>query len=215
MLTTSLRLVDDTINRRFEEGVDYVDLGGQVKWVRRADGILVKRFIAGTSKLSQHVGGNAKDYGVGPAGPSAIDAIDAYVRTSGLPVGRILWRGVRGHDGHHAHIEGWPELTQEQLWSFYDNEDETEEEEMREFVEFIQGILVELGYDLGKYGPNEDGIDGDPGPKTRAALMAALSGAEIDLSQIDLSKYALAQHTHPTPKHDHKVTVDSVTGGVV
>lgn len=34
----------------------------------------------------------------------------------------------------------------------------------------LQAALVELGFDLGKTGPNGDGIDGDPGTLTRAAL---------------------------------------------
>jgi hypothetical protein len=33
-----------------------------------------------------------------------------------------------------------------------------------------QGALLLLGYDLGAYGPNKNGVDGDPGLKTRAAV---------------------------------------------
>ena len=37
-------------------------------------------------------------------------------------------------------------------------------------VEKIQRILVKRGYDLGKYGPNNDGVDGKLGPLTRSAI---------------------------------------------
>lgn len=33
-----------------------------------------------------------------------------------------------------------------------------------------QGALLILGYNLGDYGPNKNGVDGDPGLKTRAAI---------------------------------------------
>jgi len=37
-------------------------------------------------------------------------------------------------------------------------------------VERIQKVLVSKGYDLGKYGPNKDGVDGLLGPLTRKAV---------------------------------------------
>lgn len=37
-------------------------------------------------------------------------------------------------------------------------------------VEKIQRILIKRGYDLGKYGPNNDGVDGKLGPLTRNAI---------------------------------------------
>ena len=40
-----------------------------------------------------------------------------------------------------------------------------------EGVEEFQRILVNLGYDLGNFGPNEDGIDGKFGPVTQEAVM--------------------------------------------
>jgi len=41
-----------------------------------------------------------------------------------------------------------------------------------EGVEEFQRILVNLGYDLGTFGPNKDGIDGKFGPKTQEAVMS-------------------------------------------
>ena len=40
------------------------------------------------------------------------------------------------------------------------------------YVEELQGDLVQLGYDIGTYGPNKDGIDGSFGAKTEAAVKA-------------------------------------------
>ena len=37
-------------------------------------------------------------------------------------------------------------------------------------VAAVQAALVKLGYDLGKTGPNKDGVDGDFGPKTKKAI---------------------------------------------
>mgnify|MGYP003649738609 CR=1 FL=1 len=37
-------------------------------------------------------------------------------------------------------------------------------------MERLQQILVDAGYDLGKSGPKKNGVDGDPGKKTKAAL---------------------------------------------
>jgi len=40
----------------------------------------------------------------------------------------------------------------------------------RDQVKSIQQALVQLGYDLGKFGPNKDGVDGDFGRKTEEAV---------------------------------------------
>lgn len=44
---------------------------------------------------------------------------------------------------------------------------------MPETLEQFQHILVDLGYNLGPYGPQGDGVDGMWGPSTRSALKAA------------------------------------------
>ena len=38
-------------------------------------------------------------------------------------------------------------------------------------IESVQQALVDLGYDLGNYGPKEDGVDGNFGDKTKAAVI--------------------------------------------
>jgi len=45
-----------------------------------------------------------------------------------------------------------------------------------------QAALVEMGYDLGDYGPKKNGVDGDPGGMTRAALEGFQADADIDIT---------------------------------
>ncbi len=52
----------------------------------------------------------------------------------------------------------------------------------------LQSALVALGRDLGKSGPNDDGIDGDIGPKTRA-------GIEFEQERAGLPKTGIADET--------------------
>ena len=40
-----------------------------------------------------------------------------------------------------------------------------------DYVTEIQRMLVALGYDLGKFGPNRDGVDGSWGGASRSALI--------------------------------------------
>jgi hypothetical protein len=49
-------------------------------------------------------------------------------------------------------------------------------------VEEFQKILVDLGYDLGDFGPNKDGVDGKFGPKTQSAIKKFQSdnGLKVD-----------------------------------
>lgn len=51
-----------------------------------------------------------------------------------------------------------------------DNRDLISRGSKGEGVKEFQEILVNLGYDLGEYGPNMDGIDGKFGPKTKEAV---------------------------------------------
>lgn len=51
-----------------------------------------------------------------------------------------------------------------------DNRDLISRGSKGEGVEEFQQILVNLGYDLGEYGPNKDGIDGKFGPVTQKAV---------------------------------------------
>lgn len=184
-LTSSAFNVYNAISKEFKRGVDYTWLGGQVMWIR-VNGILVRRFIAGTNTLSQHVGGNAFDLGSISTGAADIAKIDRAVLIAKAhpDCGRVLWRGVRNHYPHHAHIEGKPALTQAQLWAFYENAME-EDMTVAELVEELQKGMVAAGYDLGTYGPNSDGVDGDWGAKSAAAWQKVCEDAKKPASNAD------------------------------
>lgn len=211
-LTAAQQQIHDLVFAEFTEDVDFRYLGGRVMWINRGSR-LVRRYIAGTNTLSQHVGGNAEDFGtINSTDPAAIQKIDRLVarvmqaRDEGMPVGRILWRGVANHYPHHAHIEGFPPMTQAQLWAEYE-EMETENMTVAELVEKIQGALVAAGYNLGTYGPNKNGVDGDWGAKTDQAFKAAMESAANPLAVIpDLSAYAKVTHTHRIIGGDDLIT---------
>ncbi len=46
----------------------------------------------------------------------------------------------------------------------------------------VQWLLVQLGYNLGNYGPNKDGIDGSFGQKSQAALQKFRTEQKLDLT---------------------------------
>jgi len=45
-----------------------------------------------------------------------------------------------------------------------------------------QAALVEMGYDLGDYGPKQNGVDGDPGDATRAAIEGFQTDAGVEVT---------------------------------
>jgi hypothetical protein len=62
--------------------------------------------------------------------------------------------------------------TQATLEAFYNQYQKIDYDEMSiKQVQGMQQILVDAGYDIGKYGPNKDGIDGKFGNKTRLAYL--------------------------------------------
>lgn len=150
----------------------------------RSLGVYNRRPIAGTSIWSQHSWGNAWDIRppatdryqvVSSTRKNTLDKVYATLvkwrkegRTfGGKKIGTILWR-VRAHYDH-IHVEAAPKFTGTppvlNIWK----------EDMAALqVEDLQRALVKAGYDIGTFGPKNDGVDGDYGPKTESALVDAL-----------------------------------------
>jgi len=59
----------------------------------------------------------------------------------------------------------------------------------KDLVEQLQKMLVALGYDLGDFGPNKDGVDGDFGERTQTAVKS-FQGTNKDWDGAALSKDA-------------------------
>ena len=77
----------------------------------------------------------------------------------------------------------------------------------------LQGHLVALGYDLGNYGAEKNGVDGDFGTKTQAAVKELQKKAGIEQSGVfDANTYkALLDALNP-PQADDQIT-DTPDGG--
>ena len=168
MISPQLTPAYDTLTAEFAG--QYKDLGDQVLWIWR-NGVLTKRYIAGTNILSQHVGGNAWDVAPLTQSTANIAKIDRMVVRAEALGCKVLWRGVRNHFPHHAHIEGRPKYTQTQLHEFYEEDDD-----VKELIAEIQHALIDCGYDLGDFTPLPGfppGCDGEMGAKTRAAMRQA------------------------------------------
>ena len=207
VISPQLETAHRILTNHYQKNVDYKDLGAQVLWVWR-NGVLVKRTIAGTSTLSQHVGGNAWDVGPMSGSSQHLAVIDSMVQRARLLGCRVLWRGVRNHFPHHAHIEGVPKYSQAELAGFYDTEDE--DMEVKALVEGLQRGMVEAGYDLGDFGPNDDGVDGDWGPATQAAWRQVCEDAKFPQQVLpNPDQFAKADHQHGV---DWPPMTDIVTG---
>jgi len=63
-------------------------------------------------------------------------------------------------------------------------------------IEQLQQALVDAGYDLGSSGPNDDGVDGDYGPKSKAAFVKGLKEGTVDLSAL-VTQADFDSHKHP------------------
>ncbi|HRR40119.1 MAG TPA: peptidoglycan-binding protein, partial [Syntrophales bacterium] len=86
------------------------------------------------------------------------------------------------------------------------------------WVATLQTILVKLGYDLGAYGPNKDGIDGDFGAKTEAAVKAfqgshtlKADGVVGPLTWAELEKYSPDEEPEDEPEELFTVTIHNLT----
>lgn len=65
------------------------------------------------------------------------------------------------------------------------------EQQIRQLTTRLQRQLIGLGADLGRFGPNRDGVDGDPGPTTLKAAMGRLDHLQATIAQLQLDKEAL------------------------
>lgn len=79
----------------------------------------------------------------------------------------------------------------------------------------LQAALVALGYDLGTYGSAKNGVDGDFGKKTAAAVKALQEKAGLSETGIfDTATYkALLAAQNPAPDMDDDETTDTPDGG--
>lgn len=79
----------------------------------------------------------------------------------------------------------------------------------------LQTALVALGYDLGTYGAAKDGVDGDFGKKTVAAVKALQEKAGLPATGIfDTATYkALLDAQNPVPDADNEESTDTPDGG--
>ena len=60
-------------------------------------------------------------------------------------------------------------------------------------VKLLQKALKALGADLGRFGPNRDGVDGKFGEKTLAALRAKFGKESVSKAEMDRIKAGLKQ----------------------
>jgi len=86
------------------------------------------------------------------------------------------------------------------------------------YIKSVQTILKGLGYDLGAYGPNKDGIDGDFGAKTEAAVKAfqgshtlKADGVVGPLTWAELEKYSPDEEPEDEPEELFTVTIHNLT----
>lgn len=161
-----------------------------------------RRKISGSSSWSQHSWGNAIDIHVSSGKAVGVerangDAIAAFLRENQHKFGirYILWWRANHYD--HIHVDMWPKgiytppLSSTGEGTFmYSNgatvykkiqevpaqgdfsDYEYEEAQVKEVVTFLQETLVAAGFNPGP-------IDGILGPKTQAALTAALEGGGV------------------------------------
>lgn len=82
-----------------------------------------------------------------------------------------------------------------------------------EQIKDVQRALLAAGYDLGNYGPNKDGVDGDFGSKTKIALKdwKSKNGMAND-SILDKTVYSkITSKPVPTEEEKEKATTDEET----
>jgi murein DD-endopeptidase MepM/ murein hydrolase activator NlpD len=100
----------------------------------------LKHTMGSISKLSIIEPGELKSMDI----ENTLKNIDVYNLPSGIKIGDI----IKNNDNSELIVRG----------------------SKGEGVEEFQKILVDLGYDLGDFGPNKDGVDGKFGPETQRAV---------------------------------------------
>lgn len=163
----------------------------------RSMGIYDCRSVAGSSTTSLHGEGRALDYGMpmvngrgSPAGHEFVQKLRENAKRLGIQViiyDRQIWSARspngRRYNGVHPHYD---HLHIELTWNAARNLNLTTlrevlgiGENVEELVRNIQSALREAGYDIGKWGDNNDGVDGIWGNDTQGGLVKALSDAKI------------------------------------
>lgn len=175
-------------------------------------GCYVNRPIRGGSSLSVHAEGRALDLGFPsreggtPAGWNLAHRLVAAHRDLGVQyviyarrqwlATKPGWRSYSGASAHneHIHVElnraAAQALTADMITEALGGQPMTEQQ--TEAVRQIQQTLIDLGYELPKFG-----ADGDPGPETLAAFASAMADLE-----------RLAQKVDEQP-HDDKAIADA------
>lgn len=112
-----------------------------------------------------------------------------------------------------------PQTVLSSLKNIYEKHQAAFRPPINNFVEYIRSFgagltklcqlkLSKLGYPLGKYGANKDGVDGILGPKTEAALLAYSSGKPQEKPEVPkpptsprrAAPEATSAYPRPTPK---------------
>lgn len=158
-------------------------------------GIYNCRNVAGTATTSLHGEGRALDYGMpmtngrgSRLGHEFVEKLRANARRLGIQAiiyDRQIWSARspngRAFTGRHPHYD---HLHIELTWNSGRNLNLTTlravlgtGENVEALVRNIQKGLVDAGYDLGKWGPNNDGVDGRWGNDTQAGFTQAMRDA--------------------------------------
>lgn len=106
-----------------------------------------------------------------------------------------------------TYVDGDVEVTKPVTYKLGDRLPLKKNDEGNDVIE-LQAALKQLGYDLGDYGDNKDGIDGEYGSKTKAAVAELQKSAGLDETGIfDTATYkallaALEPKENPDPDED-------------
>jgi hypothetical protein len=126
----------------------------------------------------------------GTAGPGARFHVIDHGSGMGPKDRWVQWDGKSTGWMHPSKIGAWRYVgVVEDDGASYSPVSNLEETDV-EIAKFIQQALHDAGYDIGTSGPNKDGVDGDLGAKSLAAMTAALRQPEAAPAQ-PLTKAAI------------------------